>query len=124
MRRSYNGSVREVLFSVNSHRQTTTVGFECDFRVLLLRRCLIVGPTAGERCYTACLLKPACGVCTCMNHCNVQCDRTSVLLHVNVSGLPQNTIPFVFEYVVLCFADDELIGAVACTLSSVPPGLP
>lgn len=54
-------------------------------------------------------------------HC---CDRKSVILHVNVGGLHKNVSVFLFDCAVNCFAYDELIRAVACTLSSVPPGLP
>lgn len=51
------------------------------------------------------------------------CDEMSGILHVNVSGLHPNISAFLFERAVACFAA-ELIRAVACTLSPVPPGLP
>ena len=52
------------------------------------------------------------------------CDEMSGILHANVSGLHLNISAFLFECAVSHFAKDELIRAVACTLSPVPPGLP
>lgn len=52
------------------------------------------------------------------------CDEMSGILHVNVNGLHPNISAFLFECAVSRFASDELIRAVACTLSPVPPGLP
>lgn len=52
------------------------------------------------------------------------CDEMSGILHVIVSGLHPNIPAFLFECAVARFANDELIRAVACTLSPVPPGLP
>lgn len=81
-----------------------------------------------EQPYSARLLMPACGVCTCM--CMNQLDIAVIgsqlfcILHVNVSGLHQNTSVFLFDCAVKCLAYDEQIWAVACTLYSVPPGLP
>lgn len=40
----------------------------------------------------------------------LRCDGKSVLLHVNVSGLHQNTAVFIFVCAVNCFALDELFG--------------
>lgn len=46
------------------------------------------------------------------------------VLHGNVSGLHPSPPASLFECAVSCFANEELVRAVACTLSPVPPGLP
>lgn len=60
----------------------------------------------------ACLPEPVCEVCTCM--CMISswlcCDRNSVILHVNVSGLHLNISVIIFVCSVDCIAYDEPFG--------------
>lgn len=78
--------------------------------------CLIIAHTAGLVCGIACgIAALSCMFTACMwsAHMHVHewsglcCDRKSVVLHVNVSGLHQSISVFTFVCAVNCFADDD-----------------